>query len=74
MTTDAGRKRHAENARIRDSGHRGILGFMAIDGSACRAGALPRRVKGLLGLTAALVLRSDEAVESHLERCAKEKV
>jgi len=72
--TDAKRKRTVGDARLRDSGHRGLLGFFALDGAAYRAGALPSRVKALLGLTSALVLRSDESVVDHLDHCVEEGV
>jgi len=73
-TTDARRKREKGDARLRDSGHRGLLGFLTLDGAAYRAGALPSRTKALLGLTASLVLRADEAVVDHLDHCATEGV
>ncbi len=48
--------------------------FYSLDGQAYRPGALPARIKELLGLVASLVLRCDDCVSYHLIRCHEEKV
>lgn len=57
------------NERLTASGNLGIKRFLALDGQAYQAGALDERVKELLGLVASLVLRCDDCVTYHLERC-----
>jgi AhpD family alkylhydroperoxidase len=48
--------------------------FHNIDHQAYRDGALPAKIKELLGLTASLVLRCDDCIMYHLIRCYEEKV
>lgn len=57
------------NERLVDSGHLGIKRFLALDGQAYHGGALDERTKEMLGLVASLVLRCDDCVTYHLERC-----
>jgi AhpD family alkylhydroperoxidase len=67
-----------ERARLNDvvleSGHLGIKRFFALDEQAYRSGALPAKVKELLGLVASLVMRCDAGVSYHLIRCREEGV
>jgi len=51
-----------------------IKRFYSLDGQVYRAGALPARVKELLGLVASLVLRCDDCVRYHIIRCHEEGV
>lgn len=53
---------------------REIKRFFNVDASAYREGALPAKVKELLGLVASLVLRCDDCVTYHLTRCREEGV
>jgi AhpD family alkylhydroperoxidase len=48
--------------------------FLNVDAGVYRAGALPARVKELLGLVASLALRCDDCVTYHLTRCREEGV
>ncbi|HJR52334.1 MAG TPA: carboxymuconolactone decarboxylase family protein [Gemmatimonadota bacterium] len=57
------------NERLIGAGHLGIKRFLALDGQAYQDGALDERVKEMLGLVASLVLRCDDCVTYHLERC-----
>jgi AhpD family alkylhydroperoxidase len=57
------------NERILGAGHLGIKRFFALDEQAYHDGALEARTKELLGLVASLVLRCDDCVTYHLERC-----
>ena len=66
--------REEMNARILDSGHRGIKRFFALDTRAYEAGALPAKTKELLGLTASMVLRCDDCITYHLVRCKEENI
>jgi AhpD family alkylhydroperoxidase len=57
------------NERILGAGHLGLKRFFALDEQAYHDGALDARTKELLGLVASLVLRCDDCVTYHLERC-----
>lgn len=62
------RFRSEMNERILSSGHLGIKRFFNLDTAAYRDGALPGRIKELLGLTASMVLRCDDCIDYHLEQ------
>jgi len=62
------------NEIVLSSGHMGIKRFFALDGQAYHAGALPVKVKELLGLVASMVLRCDDCISYHLIRCKEEGV
>ena len=62
------------NERVLASGHLGIKRFFALDEQAYQSGALPTKVKELLGLVASMVLRCDDCVVYHLIRCSDEGV
>ena len=51
-----------------------IKRFFSLDRQTYREGALPVRTKELLGLTASLVLRCDDCVFYHLDRCHQEGI
>ena len=57
------------NEIVTSGGHMGIKRFFALDEQAYHAGALPVKVKELLGLVASLVLRCDDCVSYHLIKC-----
>jgi AhpD family alkylhydroperoxidase len=63
----------ADRARLNEAvlsgGNLGIKRFFALDEQVYRPGALPAKVKELLGLVASLVLRCDDCVSYHLIRC-----
>lgn len=48
--------------------------FFNVDAGVYRDGALPAKVKELLGLVSSLVLRCDDCVTYHLTRCREEGV
>jgi AhpD family alkylhydroperoxidase len=50
----------------------GLKRFFALDHQAFEKGALEPKVNELLGLVASLVLRCDDCVTYHLERCREE--
>ena len=59
---------------LRGFANRDIERFLALDGQVYRSGALPSRIKELLGLVASLVLRCEDCVMYHLARCREEGV
>lgn len=48
--------------------------FFSLDGQVYRQGALPRKIKEMMGLVASLVLRCDDCVKYHIIRCHEEDV
>ena len=46
--------------------------FLALDSRAYEDGAIPVKYKELLGLTASLVLRCNDCITYHLDRCIEE--
>ena len=62
------------NERILSVGNRSIRRFFALDNDVYEAGALDARTKELMGLVASLVLRCDDCVRYHVERCLAEGV
>lgn len=62
------------NEIILSGEHLGIKRYFALDEQAYLSGALPAKVKELIGLVASLVLRCDECVSYHLVRCRDEGV
>ncbi len=63
--------RREGNAAVLDQDHLGIKRFFNLDEAAYRDGALPGRVKELLGLAASLVLRCNDCLDYHLIQCVK---
>ena len=62
--------RAAMNEKLLSSDHRGIKRFFALDTQAYEDGALDKRTKELMGLTASLVLRCDDCITYHIKQCA----
>jgi AhpD family alkylhydroperoxidase len=62
------------NQRLLGSDHLGIKRFFALDTQAYENGALDKRTKELMGLTASIVLRCDDCVTYHIKQCAAEGV
>ena len=59
------------NDRILASGNLEIKRFFALDKNAYKDGALTAETKELLGLVASLVLRCNDCVTYHLQRCVE---
>ena len=59
------------NELVLGADHLGIKRFFNLDTNAYRDGALPGRTKELLGLVASLVLRCNDCVDYHLDRCVE---
>jgi len=58
------------NEKLLGSDHLGIKRFFALDTQAYEAGALDKRTKELMGLTASIVLRCDDCITYHVKQCA----
>ena len=63
--------RERMNGRVMAADHLGIKRCFALDTAAYRDGALPGRVNELLGLTTSLVLRCNDCIDYHLDRCVE---
>src|SRR5215470_17351310 len=61
--------RQKMNQRIAEADHIGIKRFFNLDTAAYRDGALPGRIKELLGLAASAVLRCNDCIDYHLDQC-----
>ncbi|MBN2281603.1 MAG: carboxymuconolactone decarboxylase family protein [Candidatus Marinimicrobia bacterium] len=48
--------------------------FFNLDTNAYKEGALPAKTKEMLGLVASLVLRCDDCIKYHLDKCREYKV
>jgi len=67
-------RRESGNTRVLDTESLAIKRFFALDKQVYADGALSTREKELLGLVARLVLRCNDCVDYHLERCVEEGV
>ncbi len=59
------------NDEILAGGHLGIKRFFNLDTAAYRDEALPGKTKELLGLVASAVLRCNDCIDYHLDRCVE---
>ena len=66
--------REKMNKRILSTDNLQIKRFWSLDTQAYREGALPAKTKELLGLVASMVLRCDDCISYHVERCVEEGV
>lgn len=62
------------NKRILTAENLQLKRFFSLDSQAYRDGALPTKTKELLGLVASLVMRCDDCITYHVERCVEEGV
>lgn len=62
-------RRKAGNERVLETEHLGIKRFFGLDSACYRDGALEGKTKELLGLVASSVLRCNDCIDYHLERC-----
>jgi len=65
-------ERDALNELTLDTATLEIKRFFNLDSQTYRDGALPARTKELLGLVASMVLRCDDCILYHLDRCHDE--
>ncbi|MBT8486570.1 MAG: carboxymuconolactone decarboxylase family protein [Phycisphaerales bacterium] len=62
-------ERETGQARILATDHQGLKRLLRLDAAAYEDGALPAATKELLGLVASAVLRCNDCIDYHLERC-----
>ncbi|MFQ5751054.1 MAG: carboxymuconolactone decarboxylase family protein [bacterium] len=73
ITATESRKYRAEmNDKILNSGFQDYKKFFALDHKAYIEGALPTKMKELMGLVASMVLRCNDCIFYHLDRCVDE--
>ncbi len=60
------------NERIINSGFNDFKKFFALDNKAYIDGALPAKIKELMGLVASMVLRCNECILYHIDRAIEE--
>ncbi len=63
--------RREANAAVLAQDHLGVKRFFNLDEAAYRDGALPGKVKEILGLVSSLVLRCNDCVDYHLIQCVR---
>lgn len=66
------KQREELNRLVMDYAGQGTKRFYSLDSQAYREGALPVKVKELLGLVASFVLRCDDCIKYHIIRCFEE--
>ena len=66
--------RERMNEKILAHDNQTIRRFFNLDTAAYRGGALDCKVKEMLGLVASMVLRCDDCIRYHLQRCKEEGV
>lgn len=64
--------RRTMNEKILASGNLDLKRFFALDSAVYNEGALDAKTKELLGLAASTVLRCDDCILYHIERCTEE--
>lgn len=60
------------NEKVLASGNLEIQRFFALDDRAYKGGTLPAKTKELMGLVASVVLRCNECIFYHMDRCLEE--
>lgn len=68
------KQREALNKLVMTYAGQGTKRFYSLDAQAYRKGALPVKIKELLGLVASFVLRCDDCIKYHIIRCFEEGV
>jgi AhpD family alkylhydroperoxidase len=64
-------RRAVMNEKIMGLEHLGVKRFFNLDTATYRDGALSSKTKELLGLVASAVLRCNDCIDYHLEKCAE---
>lgn len=60
------------NERILNSGYKPFQRFFALDAGAYDEGAIPVKYKELMGLVGSMVLRCNDCIFYHIDRCVQE--
>ena len=68
------KKREELNRLVMKYAGQGTKRFYSLDSQAYREGALPTKIKEMLGLVASFVLRCDDCIKYHIIRCFEEGV
>lgn len=68
------KEREKLNQMVMKYAGRDIKRFYSIDSQVYQDGALPAKIKELLGLACSLVLRCDDCVKYHILQCHKEGI
>ena len=68
------KQREELNRLVMKYAGQGTKRFYSLDSQAYREGALPAKVKELLGLVASFVLRCDDCIKYHIIQCFEEGV
>ena len=71
-TSEFHKYRSDMNEKILNSGFKDFKKFFALDNKAYLEGALPVKTKELMGLVASMVLRCNDCILYHLDRCVQE--
>ncbi len=74
LTDDFFEFREEINEKILDTDNLSLKRFFELDSRVYREGELSSKIKEMLGLVASLVLKCDECIYYHLDRCRKEGV
>lgn len=67
-------KRERLNELVMEKGNLQMKRFFNLDTQVYESGVLSKKNKELLGLVASLVLKCDDCIEYHLNRCSEEGV
>ena len=68
------KEREKLNQMVMKYAGRDIKRFYSIDSQVYQDGALPAKIKELLGLACSLVLRCDDCIKYHILQCHKEGI
>ena len=68
------KQRQELNRLVMEYAGQGTKRFYSLDSQAYREGALPTKIKEMLGLVASFVLRCDDCIKYHIIRCFEEGV
>ena len=60
------------NGRISETANTNMKRFLALDNTTYADGALNVKTKEMLGLVASMVLRCDDCIKYHLEKCKEQ--
>lgn len=62
-------EREELNKLVLDNADQVIKRFFSLDNQTYREGALPEKMKELMGLVASMVLRCDDCIKYHIDQC-----
>ena len=74
ITEEFQKRRETQNETVLRYANQDIKRFFHLDHSVYQESTLPAKTKEMLGLVASLVLRCDDCISYHLQRCHAERV